>query len=291
MQDETYTATPATRRRGISGRALAATLAAALLLGAGGTAWLGLHFGWLKIENGWFGAPASAPQPVAAAIPAAPVLSAGSESKLAALETRIAQIDVEADAASSKAGRAESLLIAFAARRAIERGQPLGFLETQLRERFGESQPQAVDKVLNASTRPVTLDWLSEQLAILEPDLSQAGPNEGTWDWIGREASQLFIIRRQDSPSPDPVKRLARARQYLAGGRVEAAMDEIQRMPGAAAAKDWLAKAQDYVMTERALDILENAALLQPDAGVPEVTNAPAASVAPAPASNSTPSN
>lgn len=285
MQDD-YLSTPQAVRRGMSGRAIAALFAAALLLGAIGTAWVSWHFGWLDIDAAVLGGE-PAPQPVAALpTPAAPRLAPDASVKLSALEARIAELDQEAEAASGNANRAEGLLIAFAARRAIERGQPLGYLENQLRLRFGATQPQSVDRIIKAQARPVTLGQLSEQLAILEPVLDKSTPDEGTWDWISREASELFIIRHTDSPSPAPEKRLARARQYLAGGQVEAAMDEVRRMPGAGAAKDWLASAQDYVLTGRALDIIENAAVLQPQAGsaAPRPVAAPAASAAPTPA-------
>jgi len=272
MQDELYTADqlrpqPGPPRR--RGRALAVTFAAALLIGAAGTAWIGWHYGWLNVDVPWADAPA---QPLAA--PAGPaqaqaVLPADSTAKLAGLETRIAELDREAEAASGNAVRAEGLLIAFAARRAIERGRPLGYLENQLRLRFGAAQPQSVDRIIRAAANPVTLDQLTQQLTAIEPQLGQSAPSEGTIDWVQREIGELFIVRHQDSPSPAPEQRLTRARQYLAGGRVEPAMDEISRMPGAGAARGWLAAAQSYVTTERALEIIENAAVLQPQVSAP----------------------
>lgn len=285
MQDHTLNAPLATRRRGSGGRTVAATFAAALLLGAAGTAWISWHYGWLTIgrdaiEGAGEGAAinhagehvAQAPQRTAVPSPALPPESLA---KIAALEARLAQLDQEAKAAAGNANRAEGLLIAFAARRAIERGEPLGYLEHQLRLRFGESQPQSVERLIKASTQPITLDLLSEQLALIEPDLTVAAPDETAWDWVQREIGQLFIIRHQDSPSPAPEKRIERARQYLAGGRVEAAVDEINRMPGRSAARDWLAKARSYIVTERALNIIENAAIMQPQ-GAPEPVAAPA---------------
>ena len=64
--------------------------------------------------------------------------------QLAALETRAATLSNDATAAGAQAGRAESILVAAAARRAVDRGQPLGYLEEQLRTRFGTSEPRAV---------------------------------------------------------------------------------------------------------------------------------------------------
>lgn len=273
----------ATRRRGSSGRTVAATFAAALLLGAAGTAWVSWHYGWLTVgRNAIDHAGQTVSAPSSSGPVATPELPPESVAKIAALEARLAQLDQEAKAAAGNANRAEGLLIAFAARRAIERGEPLGYLEHQLRLRFGESQPQSVDRLIKASTQPITLDLLSEQLALIETDLAVAPTDESAWDWVQREMGQLFIIRHQDSPSPAPEKRIGRARQYLAGGRVEAAMDEINRMPGRAAARDWLAKAQSYVVTARALNIIENAAIMQPQV-------APAPVPAPAPSQASTP--
>lgn len=276
----------ATRRRGSSGRTVAATFAAALLIGAAGTAWISWHYGWLTIGRDAIDRAGehAAPVPPRAPVPP-PALPPESLAKIAALEARLAQLDLEAKAAAGNANRAEGLLIAFAARRAIERGEPLGYLEHQLRLRFGESQPQSVERLIKASTQPITLDQLSEQLAMIEPDLAVNAPDESAWDWVQREMGQLFIIRHQDSPSPAPEKRIERARQYLAGGRVEAAMDEINRMPGRAAASDWLAKARSFIVTERALNIIENAAIMQPQiAPVPAPAPAPSETTAPAPA-------
>ena len=270
----------------MSGRTMAATFAAALLLGAAGSAWVSWHYGWLKVDTSLSpgnlladGAP-TAPQQD----PAAPVtLPPESVAKIAALEARLAELDQEAKAASGNASRAEGLLIAFAARRSIERGEPLGYLENQLRLRFGESQPRSVDRVVHASTRPITLNLLNEQLEAIAPQLSTAAPQEKTWDRVRREVSELFIIRHAESPSPDPEQRLVRARQYLAGGRVQAAADEVARMPGREAARGWLVMAQDYILTERALNLIENAALLQPQIQGAVPAPAPAVPVAPTP--------
>lgn len=256
----------------MSGRMLAATFAATLLLGAAGSAWISWHYGWLKVDTTLLpgsllpDSPSTAPQ---AASPAPPLaLPPESVARIAALEARLTELDREAKAASGNASRAEGLLIAFAARRAIERGEPLGYLEHQLHLRFGESLPRSVDRIVRASTRPVTLNLLNEQLEVIAPQLSAAAPQEKTWDRMRREVSELFIIRHAESPSPDPQQRLMRARQYLAGGRVQAAADEVARMPGRDAARGWLAMAQDYLLTERALNLIENAALLQPQAQV-----------------------
>ena len=53
--------------------------------------------------------------------------------RVAALEQRIGQVDTQSRAAVGNADRAEGLLVAFAARRALDRGVALGFLEALLR--------------------------------------------------------------------------------------------------------------------------------------------------------------
>ena len=281
---------------------MAALLAAALLTGAAGAAWVTWYYGWLTVDMRPFrndaDQPLAASSPAPAASPAPAPLPPQVTAQIAALEARLAELDREAKAASGNASRAESLLIAFAARRAIERGQPLGYLENQLRLRFGAAQPQAVDRIINASTRPITLDLLNEQLFLIEADLTLSSPNETTWDWMKREMADLFIIRHEESPSPAPENRLDRARQHLAGGRVAAAANEVSRMPGREAAKNWLTMAQSYVQTQSALDAVENAAILQPQAAAqpaeparpsaaPLPTATPSAA-APSPATNGT---
>jgi hypothetical protein len=80
------------------------------------------------------------------------------------------------------------LLVAFAVRRAIERGQPLGYLETSMRIRFGESQPKAVDQIVAAAQKPVTLAQLSEEFTTIAPRLTGGPANEhvGLDDATGR---------------------------------------------------------------------------------------------------------
>src|SRR5690606_34403984 len=71
----------------------------------------------------------------------------GLDQRIAAMEQRLARLDLQAAAAEGNAARAEGLLIAFAARRSIERGAQLGYLADQLQLRFGNAQPVAVRTV------------------------------------------------------------------------------------------------------------------------------------------------
>ncbi len=198
--------------------------------------------------------------------------------KLFALEQRLAELNQQAAAAAGQASHAEALLVAFAARRAIERGQPLGYLEAQLRVRFGDRQPNAVNQVIAAAQKPMTVPLLSEQLVQLEPQLIGGSANEGGWDWLNRQMSELFVVRRDSSASPTPESRVERAREAISGGRIASAIAEVERMPGKDAAIDWLARARELVMTQRALDQLESASLsfpLTPQIAAPAPTATP----------------
>ena len=187
----------------------------------------------------------------------------GLDQRLAAAEQRLTRLDLQAQAAAGNAARAESLLIAFAARRALERGDDLGFLADQLRLRFGDALPNAVATVIDAAEEPVTLDQLIARLDGLGPDLART--NEPvSWDVIRSELSQLFVVRRNSTPSPRPERRLDRARLFLQSGRVTPAIAEVRRLPGAPRARGWIAQAERYAATQEALDLIETSAVLEP---------------------------
>lgn len=186
----------------------------------------------------------------------------GLEQRLAAAEQRLTRLDLQAQAAAGNAARAEGLLIALAARRAIEKGAELGFLADQLRLRFGDGWPNAVSTIVSMSRQPITLDKLIARLEGLEPDLRNDN-NEPSFDRLRRELGSLFIVRREDSPSPQPMRRMERARLFLESGRYEAAIREVRNMPGAAAADDWITDTRRYASAQRALDLIETAALLE----------------------------
>lgn len=276
---------PAEPRRKRSARGLAVIVAALVLAALAAAAWVGWQRGWVKVEGlADLNAPAAAPSVekstdvTTANLVATDSAIASAAAKVSALEQRLAELNQQSIAAAGQASHAEALLIAFAARRAIERGQPLGYLENQLRVRFGNTQPTAVDRVIAASKKPVTQSQLAEDFARIEPRLVGGTANEGGWDWMTRQISELFVIRHDDLPSPTPENRSLRARQAIAGGRIEAAIAEVERMPGKDIATDWLAHARDYAMTQNSLDQLETAALAMPVA--PPVVAASSAPVA-----------
>ena len=102
------------------------------------------------------------PPAAAAAPPAQPAetLAAADVARIATIETRLAAIEGQAQAAAGSAGRADAMLVAFAARRAIDRGVSLGYLEPLLIQRFGRDHQAAVATVVTAARDPVRLDDL-----------------------------------------------------------------------------------------------------------------------------------
>jgi len=186
------------------------------------------------------------------------------EARLALLEERLSRIDLQATAASGNAARAEGMLIAFAARRMIDRGAQLGYLEDQLKLRFADAQPNAVRTIIEAGHSPVTLDDLVTRLDTLAPKLNAAAPTDDTWTRMKRELASLFVIRREAMPEVSAADRVQRAKLMLASGRGGDAINEIQRLPGSAAASDWMASVRRYDDVHRALDLIETTAMLDP---------------------------
>ncbi|WP_293880766.1 hypothetical protein [Sphingomonas sp.] len=208
--------------------------------------------------------------------------SATVDMRVSQLEERIARIDLRAAAAAGNASRAEGLLIAFAARRAIDRGTGLGYVEGQLRDRFGETQPRAVSAVIAAGQQPVTIANLKQGLDRIAPNLSSGTRSESWWAATRRALSTLVIVRREGTPAPAPDERIARARLMLDGGQVDGALAEVARLPGQAMAGDWMTAARRWVEAHRALDIIEAAAIMPPPVVVPvtDVGVAPPATAA-----------
>ncbi|MGB3710628.1 MAG: hypothetical protein WA985_02955, partial [Erythrobacter sp.] len=170
-------------------------------------------------------------------------------------------LDLQAQAAAGNAARAEGLLIAFATRRAVERGAELGYLADQLRLRFGDQWPNAVRTVISFARDPIRIDNLTARLDGLGPQLVER--DEGiSWDLIQTELANLFVIRRESTPSPQPEQRLQRARIALEQGRYQNAIDEIRNLPGADEAESWITDAERYRDAMQALEVIETAAVL-----------------------------
>jgi hypothetical protein len=271
-----------------------------LVIGALGGGWAALRF--LQDADRAPAAIVTAPPPApamaatAAAAQAAavaqPPMSAQDAGAIAArvsmLEERLSRISLAADSASGNAARAEALLIAFAARRAIERGFPLGSMEAQLRLRFGDTQPNAVNSILSASTNPVTSEQLLVRLDALRPTL-MIDQSAGWLTRLGRGIGSLVVIRSADQPSSRPAARYDAARRAVMAGRVDDAIAEVESLlghddPMAAA---WLTDARRYNDARRALDLIETAAILEP--GQNRAPDTAAAAPAPTPAPKAQP--
>ncbi|TDN85653.1 hypothetical protein [Stakelama pacifica] len=177
------------------------------------------------------------------------------------LEERLSGIDSDSRTASGFATRAEGLMVAFAARRALDRGLPLGYIEGQLRERFGAVRPKAVTIVVRAARSPVTLEDLRLALDAMAPQLMNGNEDAGWWAATRRELSNLIVVRHERTPSPRATDRLARARRMLDAGNVDGALAEVSHMPGADDAASWMTAAKRYIEARRALDAIETTAL------------------------------
>jgi hypothetical protein len=201
------------------------------------------------------------------------------EARVADLEQRMTRLAMAAEAASGYANRAEAMMVAFAVRRSLDAGAPLGHVETPLRLLFGEAQPKAVATIINAASEPVTLSTLRAGLEAVAGAVSRGSPGESWWAGAMRELRALAVIRRGDAPSPAPYQRLARARLNVESGQIEAAIAEIGALPPQPETTLWLEKARRYNEAHRALDVIEAAAILEPRAApvvVPAALPAPA---------------
>lgn len=197
------------------------------------------------------------PQQSAATAP-----SSTDDKRIADLENRLARVESATARAEGSAGRADALVVAFAARRAIDRGVALGYLENLLVDRFGADHRAAVATVITASHQPVRLDDLISEYDVLGPDLRRGGPQDSWWSNLRRELGGLVEIHSASRPATKPEAQYRRASQELAGGNVDQALADTMRLPGSSRAGDWVGKARRYILAHRALDEIESAALM-----------------------------
>ena len=250
-----------------------------LLIGFAITFVLGLvAMGWLLTNTRMgqdFVAPAAeqpyalAPTVPAAAAVATPALPSTAPlpdqaARLAAIEARLAQVESRA-AASGNGGsaRAESLLVAFATRRAVDRGAPLGRFEQELIALFGPSHSGAVGAIQAALRAPVTLEGLNKELQDLTQQLSGKPKESGWWSGVTEGFASLLVVRRTEAELMDPVVRVEEARNALSRGDVKAAITDLEALPNRAAAAGWIASAKRYAEAQRALDEIEAAAFAE----------------------------
>ncbi|CAA9503602.1 MAG: hypothetical protein AVDCRST_MAG31-618 [uncultured Sphingomonas sp.] len=210
------------------------------------------------------GATATAvPQALAMPLPqASPLRPDPPVAEVQGLEARVARLENATAQVAGSAGRADALLIAFAARRAIDRGVALGYLEPLLLDRFGPTHRRAVATIVTGARSPVRLEQLRAEFELLERTLQGRGPSESLWTGMQREFGSLVSIRRADRPDPRPSASYERAKVRLASGQVDLALAEAMRLPGIGRAQPWVAQARTYIAVHRALDEIESAALL-----------------------------
>ena len=176
--------------------------------------------------------------------------------------------------------------MALAARRALDSGTSLGSLEALLRVRFETRHPAAVNTIVAAARQPVTLESLIAGFATVGPLLTTGGPKEPLLDAAQRNFSRLIVVRKKGEPSPASSETVETIARLVQSGRVEEAVIEAARMPGAANASKWVVEARRYVEARRALDQIERSAINMPveaappalvPAPVPPAANSPAA--------------
>lgn len=206
-------------------------------------------------------------QSSAAAEPSSPVsANPADEARIAQLEERLARVENASQRAAGSAGRADSLLIAVAARRAIDRGVALGFLERLLVDRFGTSHQRAVATIVTGAREPVLLNALIADYEMLGPQLRRGGPSGGWWAGFKRELGSIVTVHSARRPATTPDVRFERALRRLQAGDVDQALTETMRLPGATSADAWIDDARRYIAVHRALDEIEAAALMPPRA-------------------------
>jgi len=255
-----------------SGPAIWIAALIAFVLGLGAAGWLGwsngANFGPLigLPPAGGHAAPAGHQPdalPSAALAPSITPDEMALAGRVAAMEQRLDRLDLRVEAASGNAARAEALLVAFAVRRVVERGAPLGYLADQLKLRFGDAQPRAVATIIAGARDLVPLDQLAARLEALAPQLTASG-QKTLWNRVTRELSDLFVIRRDRPAQADADVRFDDARKALSEGRIDEAVAEVQHLSAGSDAAGWSAAALRYRDVERALDLIDTTALLAP---------------------------
>jgi hypothetical protein len=287
IEDDLYRVPPA---RSTGGRVLIALLLLLLVGGVGALTWtLSNGNGNLFSLIDGSGNMSAAPEP---ATPASPIPALGSAAtpealngRMLELEQRIVRVQVASESASANANRAEAIMVAFASRRALDAGAPLGYLEGQVRLLFGDAQPKAVATIINAAADPVTINKLRAGLDDIRVLFENGDPKESWWSSARRTLSSLVELRRAGDPSPQPDQRVARARRAVEAGQVEDAIKEMAALPDQPAVAQWLEQARRYNEAHRALDVIEQAAILEPRTApvIPVVAGTPSAPVLPAP--------
>lgn len=184
--------------------------------------------------------------------------------KVAALEKRIAQIDQQDGAAVAFSPSRGGVATALRARRALDSGASLSFIQAQLTQRFGDRYPQAVDALQQLANEPVTLDELRDDIARRGDAVIGRGGEASLWSRIQLELGELFMLRERGEPSTSPAHILQRAEEDISKGDLKSAIEKIAALPKNDASDAWLKSARRYQNAKDALDRIERGALSQP---------------------------
>ena len=251
-------------RTGLGWGARLLLVIALLVAGAAAAAWALASYDQAARFLGVAPAPAARPAPRQLVAPSAAIpVPQADAGRIAELEQRLARVETAAQKVEGSAGRADALLVAFAARRAVDRGVALGYLEPLIVDRFGSTHARAVGTIITGSHSPVGLNDLVAEYRQLGPALRSSAPQEGWWIQFKRELGSMIQVRHADRASTQPDARYLRALSQLEDGEVDSALAETMRLPGAPGAQAWVRKARQYVAVHRALDEIESAALLE----------------------------
>ena len=143
----------------------------------------------------------TAPKPAVAPPSPAATPVAADNARVAELEQRLSAVENATQRAEGFAGRADALVVAFAARRAIDRGVALGFLENLLVDRFGAQHQAAVATIVTASHQPVRLEDLTSEYESLAPQLRRAAPRRISARYWPRRSSTVLIVSNMTKTS------------------------------------------------------------------------------------------
>lgn len=196
------------------------------------------------------------------------------------LQDLVKRAEAAAQAARDAAGHrqsAEALLIVIGELRdAVERG---GSYLTELNAARAVAPAEAgpaLDALAATADAGVTdREALVASFPPVAASIAQAAllpaDTEGFWEKLERKAATLVSIRRTDGQGSDPASVAARAETAAKRGDLTEAVRELAALDGppAAAAKDWMARAQARLNAERALAELtaKSAAALAARAG------------------------
>ena len=153
-------------------------------------------------------------------------------------------------------------MIAFAARRAIDRGVALGYLENLAGFALWRAASKGRRDDHHRFAPADQARHLVTEYEALGPDLRRGGPQDSWWSGFRRELGELVQVHRADRPPASADARYSRALQRLGTGEVDQALAETMRLPGARQCRRLGREARRYIAAHRALDEIESAALL-----------------------------